>query len=414
MRLWHILRTRTASLLLRRRREAELREELQQHIERETERLRAMGSHRRRRGSRPCALRRRRADQRAVPRRARHGGLDALSRDTRHAARRLDRDWRFTAAAVPILGLGIGANTAIFSLVNATLFRRPALADPRPARRPLPERHQPRRRRRQLVSGLPGHGRQHRRVRGRDRGAGAARRELPRRRRAAAGPSPSTRRRHYLSVLGLQPSLGRWFTAAEDAPGAAVVAVARPRGVDGGSSAPIPSVIGRTIRIDGVPVTIVGVGPAGHRGTINIGLVTDFWLPIASLPALGAPPRALTRRPGRSGVLREGAPARRRHRGAGAGRDANPRHAAGRRVPEGGSGQGHRGVRVERRAHPSADGRPAACRRLHPARRRRAGAGDRVQQPGDAAARPRRRLARRRSRCGSPSARRAASSFASC
>src|SRR5206468_12108618 len=56
----------------------------------------------------------------------------------------------------------------------------------------------------------------------------------------------------------------------------------------------------RTIRIEGVPVTIVGVGPAGHRGTINIGIVTDFWLPIASLPALGAPPRSLDRRPDES------------------------------------------------------------------------------------------------------------------
>jgi predicted permease len=56
-------------------------------------------------------------------------------------------------------------------------------------------------------------------------------------------------------------------------------------------------VIGRTIRIEGVPVTIVGVGPKGHRGTINIGLVTDFWLPISSLPVFGAPPRALARRP---------------------------------------------------------------------------------------------------------------------
>src|SRR6185295_17265526 len=46
-----------------------------------------------------------------------------------------------------------------------------------------------------------------------------------------------------------------------------------------------------------VPVTIVGVGPAGHRGTINIGLVTDFWLPISSLPMLGAPARTLARRP---------------------------------------------------------------------------------------------------------------------
>ena len=62
-----------------------------------------------------------------------------------------------------------------------------------------------------------------------------------------------------------------------------------------------PSVLGRTIRIDAVPVTIVGVGPAGHNGTINVGIVTDFWLPIASLPVLGAPPRTLERRPDEAG-----------------------------------------------------------------------------------------------------------------
>ena len=56
--------------------------------------------------------------------------VEALLRDTRHAVRRLVRDWRFTAAAVLILGLGIGANTAIFSLINATLFREQSLADP--------------------------------------------------------------------------------------------------------------------------------------------------------------------------------------------------------------------------------------------------------------------------------------------
>jgi putative ABC transport system permease protein len=53
-----------------------------------------------------------------------------VSNDTRHAVRRLARDWRFTAAAVFILGLGIGANTAIFSLINATLFRQQTFADP--------------------------------------------------------------------------------------------------------------------------------------------------------------------------------------------------------------------------------------------------------------------------------------------
>ena len=83
----------------------------------------------------------------------------------------------------------------------------------------------------------------------------------------------------YLSVLGLRPWLGRWFTPEEDTRGAPVVGVLghhtwRSRfGAD-------PTVIGRTIRIDGVPVMIVGVGPAGHNGTLNTGIVTDFWLPI--------------------------------------------------------------------------------------------------------------------------------------
>ena len=296
MRLWHIIRTRTASLLLRRRREAELREELQQHIERETERLQASGLT-------PDAAR-----QQAL----RHFGgvewakeqcrdargtarLDSLGRDTRYAIRRLIRDWRFTAAAVSILGLGIGANTAIFSLVNASLFRGQALAEPH-----------------RLVD-LYQNGSNRGGVDGNSYPAYldmAASTDVFAGTTAALVPSgvnyldagvlrPAVAEHttaSYLSVLGLQPSLGRWFTAAEDVPGAAVVAVLGHEAWRRkfGSA---PSVIGRTIRIDSVPVTIVGVGPAGHRATIDLGIVTDFWLPISSLPALGAPPRTLTRRP---------------------------------------------------------------------------------------------------------------------
>ena len=51
-----------------------------------------------------------------------------------------------------------------------------------------------------------------------------------------------------------------------------------------------PSIVGRVIRIEGAPVTIVGVGPANHRGTIDVGLGTDFWLPITALPAMSPIP----------------------------------------------------------------------------------------------------------------------------
>ena len=64
------------------------------------------------------------------PRPSARGIVDALGRETRHALRRLVRDWRFTTAAVLLLGLGIGANTAIFSLVNATLLRGQAVHAP--------------------------------------------------------------------------------------------------------------------------------------------------------------------------------------------------------------------------------------------------------------------------------------------
>src|SRR5690606_17765365 len=89
----------------------------------------------------------------------------------------------------------------------------------------------------------------------------------------------------YLETLGLRPSLGRWFGEREERTGAPLVAVLghqtwiRVFRAD-------PSIVGRVIQIEGQPATIVGIGPAGLRGTVDVGLVTDFWLPIPALPAL--------------------------------------------------------------------------------------------------------------------------------
>ena len=229
---------------------------------------------------------------------------DALLRDARHGLRRLARDWRFTAAAVLILGLGIGANTAIFSLIDATLLRGRSLADPGR----LVDIYQ--------NGSNPG---------GIDGNSYPAYLDMAAytdvfesttvasvpmgRRYLDDGALRSAVVEHttatYPGVLGLRPSLGRWFSEAEDVRGAAVVAVVghdawlRKFGAD-------PSIVGRTLRIEGVPVTIVGVGPQGHNGTIDVGVVTDFWLPISSLPALGAPPRALERRPDEAGFFVKG------------------------------------------------------------------------------------------------------------
>src|SRR5687767_7857622 len=131
MRAWHILRSRLRSLLFRGSRESDLSEELQLHLERETERLQAGGM-----SYDEARLQARRlfggVEQIKEASRDARGtaAFDALARDARYGIRRLVRDWRFTTAAVLILGLAVGANTAIFSVVNAVLFRPQAIANP--------------------------------------------------------------------------------------------------------------------------------------------------------------------------------------------------------------------------------------------------------------------------------------------
>jgi predicted permease len=222
---------------------------------------------------------------------------EELASDCRHALRRLGRDWRFTAAAVLILGLGTGANTAVFSLVNAVLFRHAPLHAPDRLVDLYQRAANPGA---QDFSSYPAYLDMAART---DVFAGATTASIPRGvsyqhagelRRAVVEHTTAT----YLSVLGLHVSLGRWFEAAEDADGAPVVAVVGHQtwttrfGAD-------PTLVGRAIRIDGVPVTVVGVGPKGHNGTLDVGLVTDFWLPVASLHALGMG-SALERRPNES------------------------------------------------------------------------------------------------------------------
>src|SRR5262245_53361971 len=56
--------------------------------------------------------------------------LESLTYDVKHALRGLRRDKAFTAVALLSIGLGVGANSAIFSLVDQALFRRLPVADP--------------------------------------------------------------------------------------------------------------------------------------------------------------------------------------------------------------------------------------------------------------------------------------------
>ena len=281
MRLLHILRSRVRSVLHRNRCEDDLAEELQLHIERQAEEWIAEGAD-------PVDARLRARRQfgnieslKEESRQARGTAVwDSVVRDTRQAARRLVRDWRFSVPAVLLLALGIGATTATFSVVNATLFRPASFTESDR----LVDLYQDTR------DGAPGTNSYPAYL---DMAAAthvfadvmAASIPMPVNYREGRGPvrraiveytTPT-----YPAVLGLRLSLGRWFTTHEERPGAPVVAVlgheawTRRFGAD-------RNVIGRTLYVQGMEATIIGVGPPGYRGMMNIGIVTDFWLPIGS------------------------------------------------------------------------------------------------------------------------------------
>ncbi|MEM9592998.1 MAG: ABC transporter permease [Acidobacteriota bacterium] len=87
----------------------------------------------------------------------------------------------------------------------------------------------------------------------------------------------------YFDVLGLGMTAGRPLTAEDDRPGAEPVAVVshtwwRELGED-------PRILGRTVRLEGQPYTVVGVAPAGFTNT-TAGTVVEVFIPLAGLPVL--------------------------------------------------------------------------------------------------------------------------------
>ena len=206
--------------------------------------------------------------------------------DTRYAARRLARSPFFTLAALSILAIGIGANTAAFSLVDAALFRPPPFERPEevvyiyqdsddgepassayPAYLDIAERTD-------LFAGVAATSPETR--------SGATVWETPQGPRSSVIAFTTS---SYFPVLGLRPTRGVWFSREHDFVGAGAFAVVSHRtwqNVMGGDE----SVIGSTVRLNGQPVTVIGVGPEDFNGAAGA-LVLDFWLSISSTPVSG-------------------------------------------------------------------------------------------------------------------------------
>lgn len=271
------LRFRFRALLRRSRIEQELDEELQFHIERQTQAYVDAGLT-------PADARRRA--------RAEFGGLDNvreacrnerrlpviedLARDVRHGLRTLRRTPLFTAAAIIVLAVGIGAMTTVFSYVNV-LFLRP-LAVPEPAslvRIYSRGRDQLRSVSYPAFTGL------------RDQVTtlgGVAAHQYETVDLAIGGESRPVDVElvsgNYFAVLGVNPARGRLLTADDDRVfGGHPVAVISHRLWQQHFGAS-PGVIGTLVRLHGHPFTVIGVAPSGFTGSYSA-FAADAWVPIA-------------------------------------------------------------------------------------------------------------------------------------
>ncbi|MGD8321201.1 MAG: ABC transporter permease [Gemmatimonadota bacterium] len=197
--------------------------------------------------------------------------------DLRYAVRRLARSPGFTLVAVLSLALGIGANTAMFSIVNAVLIRQLPVKDPGRLVEIYTSEDEgyP-----YSTSSYPDFDdlRAHNDVFTDVVGARTflARVERGERPEMAFGEVVSW---DYFKALGVRMALGRSFLPEEDAtPGAHAVVILGYRTwvKDFGKD---PGVLGRTVRLNGVPFTVVGVAPEAFTGSMPV-VVTGYYAPL--------------------------------------------------------------------------------------------------------------------------------------
>jgi predicted permease len=216
--------------------------------------------------------------------------LETFVQDLRYGARQLKRNPGFTAVAIITLALGIGANTAIFRLMNSVRLRMLPVMNPQE----LAE-----------VKLTTQHGRLGSFFNWHPIFTNALWEQIRDHQQAFSGVfawAPETLNLaprgeahlvpglwvsgDYFNVLGVQPFLGRVFTTLDDQRGCgssgAVVSYSFWQRELGG----VASAIGRRLTIDYHPVEVIGVTPPGFFG-LEVGRSFDVALPICSQPVLG-------------------------------------------------------------------------------------------------------------------------------
>lgn len=226
--------------------------------------------------------------------------MTTLWNDLNYALRVLRKSPGYIAVAVLTLGLGVGANTAVFSIINTLLFRPPVAANPEQLVQlyqtsensdfRMLEKYEPWnyvdyldvRDQNQVFSDVMLH-------------------NVHEFRMGDDGPGEQVMANmvtgNYFRTLGLQARMGRLITPEDDRPGAPSTIVISERlwtrlGRD-------PGIVGRTLRLSRHAYTVIGVAPGEFMGTM-IALVPDIWVPITVLSEATKSPQMLTSRTGRS------------------------------------------------------------------------------------------------------------------
>lgn len=205
--------------------------------------------------------------------------MDTLLKDMRYALRWMARSPGFSAVAILSLGLGVGVNTAMFSLVDSLLFRPLPVTEPGSlvdvfttggdgdeyATSSYAD-FQDLKAQNTVFSDMTGYSPM------------MAPLSLGDRSRVALGQIVTA---NHFTMLGVQPFLGRLLVPADDDPSAARVVVISHRMWQrefGGD----PAIAGKSLTLRGQPYTIAGVAPAAFTGVVPL-LTPELWLPITQV-----------------------------------------------------------------------------------------------------------------------------------
>ena len=210
--------------------------------------------------------------------------MSGVIQDVRYALRQLRKNLGFTAVAVLTLALGIGANTAIFSLVNSLMLHTLPVREPGqlvellhryPGEPHLngfsPQAYELMRDHNHVFSGLIAAAYQSFHVRG-------------------EGLEPQILQGGYVGgnffpVLGVKPALGRLIGPQDDRPGdpSAVAVVSWSYWKSRFNFD--PAILGKQIIVEDVPVTVVGVAARNFSG-LEVESSREVWLPLAMQPTI--------------------------------------------------------------------------------------------------------------------------------